>query len=116
MATHTSNIEHRTSNDADLEEITREALAAAQAGRWNLVEACYVKRAERLPSSALSPECAARLRQMDGVIVERVLVAKAAVGLMMGEAEKGRRRLAELQRRIGGHSAMTAGDWISRIA
>jgi hypothetical protein len=104
------------SNECVLEALTKEALAAAEAGQWNRVEACYAKRAQRLPACALSQETAARLSQMDGAIVARALVVRAAVGLKIGEVEKDRRRLADLKLRIGGQTAMNAGDWISRMA
>lgn len=90
-----------SSPEVRLEEVTHEALIAAEQGRWSLVSACYYRRAEWLTDGTISADLARRLAKMDSIIFERARVAHAAIGQAIGEVEGVARRLRILESHVG---------------
>jgi hypothetical protein len=85
--------------EEQLEEVTRQALVAAEQGRWDVVRACYSRRGDVLTQGTVSALLAERLGQVDRVIQERARVAQAAVGQVIGAVEsiRAKRRMLTAQ-------------------
>ena len=85
----------------ELESLTRGALEAAQAGRWDLVTSYYCRRAKQLERGAVASDLADRLIAMDQAIQDRASLSRAAVHQVLEEVSIVRSELARLKRRIG---------------
>jgi hypothetical protein len=86
--------------ELELETLSREALDAAERGRWDRVEACYQRRGRLFATTTPSPLLAQRLRDLDRMVAERARIAKAAVEQLMAEATATRRRLDRFASRL----------------
>ena len=80
-----------------LEEITREALVASEAGRWNDVAVLYERRARELSLTNVSPELAQQLIQWDRTVQARARVVQAATQQNIVEVQERRRKLQQLK-------------------
>jgi hypothetical protein len=84
-----------------VKRLTAAALAAAEQGRWDLVDRCYRERGQALQRVVLHPVDAERLLAIDRDIRERVLVAQAAVLSLLSASSAVRGNLQGLRHSIG---------------
>ena len=101
------------SHEVRLEDVTRQALIAAEQGRWDVVSACYFRRAAWLVDGTISADLARRLAEMDSVVFELARVARAAVGQAIGDLEGVVRRLRILEGHV--NQGRDNGERVDRI-
>ncbi|MGH7233260.1 MAG: hypothetical protein ACREJU_18155 [Nitrospiraceae bacterium] len=85
-----------------LESVTRQALEAAQNGRWDEVTRCVERRGELLPGSEPSPAMVARLVGLDQRIGEKVRLVRGAVGQVLSEVAATRALMKRFSQRRDG--------------
>ncbi len=84
-----------------IEELTTEALEAAQAGDWDRVDACYTARGISLATGGVDRTVAQRLVTIDEQVRAAVLVAQAAISGQLGDAAQVTRHLRRLRESSG---------------
>ncbi len=91
----------RENCQADIVRLTKAAVEAAQAGRWDIVIQCYQDRGALLATEqALVPK-ADELLKLDEQIRDRVHTVQAVLVSLLGESTAIRQRLQDLQQRLG---------------
>jgi|DewCreStandDraft_4_1066084.scaffolds.fasta_scaffold72433_2 hypothetical protein len=84
-----------------IEELTHQAFAAAQEGRWDVVDRCYRERESELGAASLSMEDGERLLALDRQVHELGSVARTVLASVLRDAAVHRQRLKELRRHLG---------------
>lgn len=84
-----------------IELLTSQALAAALAGNWDLVDACYTARGSKLDAGITDRTLVQRLSVMDEQVRTAILVAQAGVAGLLADAAQVTRRLRRLRENNG---------------
>jgi hypothetical protein len=87
---------------AQVEELTRAARDAAEAGRWDEVAAHYARRGEQCAERPLSRQDGAPLLEIDREVQGRIRVAQIALMAMIQESGMALQRLNGWSQRLGG--------------
>ncbi len=83
-----------------IEHMTEEALAASEAGHWDLVASLYQRRSVEFEFKKLSPLIIKRLIQIDQQIKERVELVQAATKQNIEESQRRRRKLQQWRQQV----------------
>lgn len=86
---------------ADIVRLTKAAVEAAQAGRWDIVIQCYQDRGALLETVQAPVPKADELLKLDEQIRDRVHTVQAVLVSLLGESTAIRQRLQGLQQRLG---------------
>jgi len=73
------------------EKLTRQAVQAAEEGRWGTVDRCYQERAELFRVNEVSPSLGRRLHFLDGRVHDRLRMAMMTVQHLLSEVTMKRR-------------------------
>jgi len=73
------------------EKLTRQAVQAAEEGRWGTVDRCYQERAELFRVNEVSPSLGRRLHFLDGRVHDRLRMAMMTVQHLLTEVAVKRR-------------------------
>jgi hypothetical protein len=73
------------------EKLTRQAVQAAEEGRWGTVDRCYQGRAELFQVNEVSPSLGRRLHSLDGRVHDRLRMAMMTVQHLLTEVTMKRR-------------------------
>ena len=91
----------KSKGDQFVEQLTQEALDAAQKGRWDQVIACYARRTQHGSLKEVSPETAKKLLACDQWMVERVNGVHGALRQQILDVQDQRRKLVGVKRQYG---------------
>jgi hypothetical protein len=75
------------------EQLTQQAVRAAESGRWDTVDRCYQRRAELFRVHDVSSALAGRLHPLDAHVHARLRTATMAVQHVLTEVSWKRRRV-----------------------
>jgi hypothetical protein len=75
------------------ENLTLQAVQAAEEGRWDTVDLCYQRRGELFRANDVSRSLARRLHPLDGRVHERLRMATMAIQHLLTEVASKRRLL-----------------------
>ncbi|GJL67409.1 MAG: hypothetical protein NPIRA06_00440 [Nitrospirales bacterium] len=84
-----------------VEQLTQDAIEAAQNGQWEQVIVLYDQRLSHGPQQALSSEAIKFLVESDQWLVKRVREAQAAIRQHLNDIQDQRRKLGVLKRQWG---------------
>lgn len=84
-----------------IEEVTQRACAAAEQGRWDLVDQFYAEREAQLASTALSDRERRHILTLDHRVEEHAQVARKALETLLRETVVQRKRMQDIRRRVG---------------
>jgi hypothetical protein len=82
---------------AEILRLTVEAKAAAEQGRWDLVDECYRARGVAMQGALIAREDAERMLASDKQVQELALVAKSAAAELLRESQAVHLRLNRLR-------------------
>jgi hypothetical protein len=80
-----------------IEQLTSQAIEAAQAGDWDRVDACYTARGISLATGVVDRAVAERLLTMDEQVRAAILVAQAGISAQLADAAQVTRHLRRLR-------------------
>ena len=95
------------------ETLTQEAVLAAEAGRWNIVDACYRQRAELFRINDVPRSLAQRLCALDEVIQDRLRMATMTVQHLLSEVASKQRCLERFD--VVGDPALSRSHRVNRL-
>ncbi len=83
---------HKMITGRDLEQLTRQAVQAAERGDWGVVQDCYRQRGEMLGRFSTTADHARTLVALDAVVTDRLVLARAAIQQVLADLTRVRRR------------------------
>jgi hypothetical protein len=95
----------RDAGQADIVQLTKAAVEAAEAGRWDLVIQYYQDRGALLDVVQGPVRGADSLLKLDEQVRDRASTAQAVLASLLGEAMVTRQRLQGFQQRLGALSS-----------
>ena len=93
-------------HDQSVEELTQNAMAAAETGHWDQVVQLYEQRANSGRLENVSPDVAKKLVECDQWMMTRIREVQALTKQYLGEAQDRRRRLESVKRQWVSHHTM----------
>ncbi len=102
---------HSTKQSLDsqsIELLTQQAFEASQAGDWDRVDACYMRRGISLQTCVFDQAVAQRMLTIDDQVRTAVLVAQAAISSLLADTAQVKQQLRRL-RESAGQSSSTHG-------
>ena len=85
-----------------VEELTQQALLAAEEGRWDDVERCYRRRVELFRSNEIPQLLRCRLHAFDSRVYEKLRVATIAARCLLSEVSSKQRILDQFASKMDG--------------